>query len=233
MNLARKVTALVFSTFLFTGFSVAQTSVAAPTGTEAIDPSEPSADVTDIDGNVYRSVQIGRQVWMAENLRTTRYRNGDAIPYARRDRAWTTKTVGMRCTYEHDDALADRYGQLYNFFAVQDERGLCPSGWHVPSDAEWTALTDALGGEAFAGKKMKSTAWGGTNSSGFSALPGGYRNDLDGFFFNVGYGFWWSSSANGTDYAWFRLLYSDYGDVLRYSDYGQRAGFSVRCVRDE
>ncbi len=233
MNLARKVTALVFSTFLFSGFSVAQTSVAAPTGTEAIDPSEPSADVTDIDGNVYRSVQIGRQVWMAENLRTTRYRNGDAIPYARRDRAWTTKTVGMRCTYEHDDALADRYGQLYNFFAVQDERGLCPSGWHVPSDAEWTALTDALGGEVVAGKKMKTTAWGGTNSSGFSALPGGARtNDYGSFFYGGYYGGWWSSSAFGTYYAWYRFLASDYDDVYR-SYNSQRFGFSVRCVRDE
>jgi uncharacterized protein (TIGR02145 family) len=232
MHLARKFTAFVFSTFLFIGFSDAQTSVAARTGTGAIDPSKRRADVTDIDGNVYQTVQIGRQVWMAENLRTTRYRNGDAIPYARRDRAWTTKTVGMRCTYEHDDALADRYGQLYNFFAVQDERGLCPSGWHVPSDAEWTALTDALGGEAVAGKKMKSTAWGGSNSSGFSALPGGFRNDFYGSFSYEGFGGWWSSSAYGTSNAWSRYLDSFDDYVLRLN-YSRRYGFSVRCVRDE
>ena len=134
MHLARKVTALVFSAFLFIGFSIAQTGVAARTGAEAVDPSKRSADVKDIDGNVYNTVQIGRQVWMAENLRTTRYRNGEDIPYARTDEAWTIEEVGMRCAYEHDDALADRYGQLYNFYAVRDERGLCPSGWHVPSD---------------------------------------------------------------------------------------------------
>ena len=247
MNLARKVTALVFSAFRFLGFSSAtpgmKPNAESSVSVEAVDRPEPSADVTDIDGNVYKTVQIGRQVWMAENLRTTRYRNGDAIPYARTDDAWTTESVGMRCAYEHDDSLADRYGQLYNFYAVQDERGLCPLGWHVPSDEEWNELEGALGlssvdakrpgGRGIHGAAMKSEAWDGTNSSGFSALPGGARSSFDGYFSGGGYyGYWWSSSANGTSDAWNRYLNSDVDDVGRYC-YDRRGGFSVRCVRDE
>ncbi len=259
MNLARKAIALVFSAFRFLGFSSAtpgmKPSAEPSTVAEAVDPAKPSvganavdrpkpsADVTDIDGNVYKTVQIGRQVWMAENLRTTRYRNGEDIPYARTDGAWTTEKVGMRCAYEHDDALADRYGQLYNFYAVQDERGLCPSGWHVPSDEEWNELEGALGlssvdakqtgGRGIHGAAMKSEAWDGTNSSGFSALPAGSRYYYYGYFSSVGnYGYWWSSSADGTDYAWYRYLTSGNDDVNRnYND--QRNGFAVRCVRDE
>ena len=247
MHLARKVTTLVFSAFRFLGFSNAtpgmKPSAEPSVGANAVDRPKPSADVTDIDGNVYKTVQIGRQVWMAENLRTTRYRNGEDIPYARTDGAWTTEIVGMRCAYEHDDALADRYGQLYNFYAVQDERGLCPSGWHVPSDEEWNELEGALGlssvdakqrgDRGIHGAAMKSEAWDGTNSSGFSALPGGLRFDNLGFFNNGGsLGNWWSSSAGGADGAWYRGLSSDVGGVHRGSSY-PRAGFSVRCVRDE
>jgi uncharacterized protein (TIGR02145 family) len=245
MHLARKVPVLVFSAFLFLGCGDSEPSAEPSAGAEAIDPSKRRADVTDIDGNVYKTVQIGRQVWMAENLRTTRYRNGEDIPYARTDEAWTTEEVGMRCAYEHDDALADQYGQLYNFYAVQDERGLCPSGWHVPSDEEWNELEGALGlssvdakqtgGRGIHGAAMKSEAWDGTNSSGFSALPGGFRSYGSGFFSNGGLdGNWWSSSADGATYAWSRGLISlglD-GDVLRDSNY-QENGFSVRCVRDE
>jgi len=246
MHLARQVTAFVFSVFRFLGFSKAtpgmKPSAEPSAGADAIDPSKRRADVTDIDGNVYKTVQIGRQVWMAENLRTTRYRNGEDIPYARASEAWTTEAVGMRCAYDHDDALADRYGQLYNFYAVQDERGLCPSGWHVPSDEEWNELEGALGlssvdakqsgARGIHGAAMKSEAWDGTNSSGFSALPGGCRVSVSFFSYEGDFGYWWSSSAYGTDYAWCRYLASGNANVSRGND-SQRDGFSVRCVRDE
>jgi uncharacterized protein (TIGR02145 family) len=123
------------------------------------------------------------------------------------------------------------YGRLYNWYAVKDARGLCPSGFHVPTDEEWKELEGTLGGTSAAGAAMKTTSWGGTNSSGFSALPGGYRNYYDGDFFNQGStGDWWSSSPNGT-LAWPRYLDSGYSFVSRkYTNTSY--GFSVRCVRD-
>jgi len=129
----------------------------------------------------------------------------------------------------------NEYGRLYNWYAVDDSRGLCPSGWHVPTDNEWTVMTDFLGGVSVAGGQMKTTyGWNnggnGTNSSGFSGLPGGNRN-LNGYFGNAGnFGLWWSSSPNGSN-AWVRYLYYDVEDVYR-DYYLPQNGFSVRCVRD-
>ncbi len=184
-------------------------------------------------GYDYKLVEIAGQCWFAENLRAVRYRNGDPIPGNLSADRWAALTSGAQAVYGEKESNLLIYGRLYNWFAVDDSRGLCPSGWHVPSDAEWTALTDALGGGKVAGKKMKSTAWDGTNSSGFSALPGGYRYYNSGVFLNVGNdGFWWSSSADGTYSAWYRSLYSGYASVYR-SNYHRRSGFSVRCVRDE
>jgi uncharacterized protein (TIGR02145 family) len=135
------------------------------------------------------------------------------------------------------------YGKLYNWYAVTDSRGLCPTGWHVPSDGEWTTLTTFLGGESVAGGAMKSTAtqptpggWyapntGATNSSGFTGLPGGYR-DSGGGFYNLGYnGYWWSSSVAGSGSAWYRILSFNVANADRYFNF-HRVGFSVRCVRD-
>jgi uncharacterized protein (TIGR02145 family) len=126
------------------------------------------------------------------------------------------------------------YGRLYNWYAVNTGK-LCPTGWHVPTDDEWSVLTDYLGGESVAGDKMKSSAsdspaWNGTNSSGFSGLPGGRRNGSGDFGSAGSSGFWWSSSPDGS-LAWYRLLLSNSDSVLR-STYNQRGGFSVRCVRD-
>ena len=178
----------------------------------------------------YSTVQIGDQCWFAENLRTTTYLNGDAIPRNLSNGDWSSTTSGAMAFYIDGPA----YGGLYNWYAVDDVRGICPSGWHVPTDGEWTVMTNFLGGEIVAGGQMKATyGWGGggngTNSSGFSGLPGGYRNDLGGFG-DAGYnGDWWSSSPSGSD-AWFRYLDVS-EDVIRY-DVSQRDGFSVRCVRD-
>jgi len=188
--------------------------------------------ISDIEGNTYNAKEIGNQIWMTENLKVKRYRNGDIIPQIQDPLQWSESTTGAWCYYENDTSK----GVLYNWHAVNDSRGLAPVGHHIPSDAEWTILTDFLGGEDAAGTKMKSTSgWeedgNGTNSSGFSGLPGGYRNLL-GSFANVGYGGgWWSSTESGTYPAWYRSLRYNSGYVDRYDD-SKRLGFSVRCLRD-
>ena len=195
------------------------------------DPCAGAERVT-FDGYDYRTVAIGNQCWFAENLRSDNYRSGAAIPGNLTDGEWKTTTAGAQAVYENDPKRLSTYGRLYNWYAVNDARGLCPSGWHVPSDEEWTELTDGLGGEEVAGKQLKTDSWGGTNASGFSAFPGGFRDYYNGYFFNLGdYGFWWSSSPSGS-YAWDRYLVSSYSYVYRGSYYGVRGGYSVRCVRD-
>ena len=203
------------------------------------------------DGYTYDLVAIGDQCWFAENLRTEHYTNGDAIPANLSDGEWSSTTSGAVSVYGEDAGCSDHspdgdacdpswslneYGRLYNWYAVDDERGLCPTGWHVPTDGEYTELTDFLGGLSIAGTQMKTTyGWdsggNGTNSSGFSGLPGGNRGTY-GFFVWAGIvGSWWSSSPSGSN-AWHR--YMDSGDVIVYRDaYYLREGLSVRCVRDE
>ena len=194
------------------------------------DPCAGTERVT-FDGYDYRTVAIGNQCWFAENLRSDNYRSGAVIPGNLTDGQWKTTTAGAQAVYENDPKRLSTYGRLYNWYAVNDARGLCPSGWHVPSDEEWTELTEALGGKAVAGEKMKTDSWGGSNSSGFSALPGGYRTASDGSFTNLGNdGTWWSSSPSGSS-AWYRSL--DSGNSVVYRNYYDvRNGFSVRCVRD-
>jgi uncharacterized protein (TIGR02145 family) len=188
------------------------------------------------DTKAYALVEIGTQCWFKENLASDSYRNGEPIPGNLSDSQWLSASSGAQAVYNNDSGGLATYGRLYNFFAVSDSRGLCPTGYHVPSDEEWTVLENHLGGSNVAGIALKSSpsdtpAWDGGNSSGFSALPGGGRNNFYGFFGNQGdYGFWWSSSPVGT-YAWYRFLYSWYSSVLRYN-VNARAGFSVRCVRD-
>jgi uncharacterized protein (TIGR02145 family) len=205
------------------------------------------ATVTDVDGNVYNTVQIGGQCWMAENLATETYGDGSAIPTGLGSGAWSSATSGAFAVYGNNPATSNKgtYGLLYNWYAVADLRSICPAGWHVPTDGEWTELTDHLGGTGVAGGPMKTTGtrsagtglWqapntGATNGSGFSALPGGARYDY-GNFSGVGYyGLWWSASESNIYDAWGRGL--DYDDtfVYRYA-YNKQFGFSVRCVRDE
>ncbi len=208
--------------------------------------------ITDIDGNFYPSIIINGQEWMQQNLAVSKYRNGDPIPTGLSNTTWQNTTSGAYAIYNNDAANNTTYGKLYNWYAVNDSRGLCPAGWHVPSDAEWTTLINyldpnAAGGDVFpniAGGKMKSTGtiengdglWyspneQATNESGFTGLPGGYSDDY-GSYSSVGYdGYWWSSTEYGSSVAWIRLLTYDYSDVYRYTD-GKRLGFSVRCVRD-
>ena len=200
--------------------------------------------MTDQEGNVYKTIVIGTQEWMAENLNTSIYRNGEAIPTNLDDAAWEFTTSGAWAYYNNDASYACPYGKLYNWYTCADARQLCPTGWHVPTDAEWTVLTDYLGGENVSGGKMKTTGtieaatglWyspnaDATNSSGFSGAPGGYRN-LNGVYFSIGYhGYWWSSSEFDAYYAWDRDLDYYNGLAYRYNNVKQ-SGFSVRCLRD-
>ncbi len=186
------------------------------------------------------SVRICGQIWMTKNLDVSTYRNGDAIPKVTDAATWAGLTSGAYCYYNNDSVTyAAVYGKLYNYYAVVDPRGLAPSGWHVPSNAEWTIL-DCLGGYTIAGGKMKEAGtshWttpntGANNSSGFAGLPGGSRNY--GTFYNIGsIGVWWSSTEYENDItsAWYRFLYYNNSDFTIGTD-DKRTGRSVRCVRD-
>ena len=195
-------------------------------------------NMTDQEGNVYKTIFIGTQEWMAENLKTTIYRNGNAIDNVTDNAQWVSLTTGAWALYNNDSQFDCPYGKLYNWYAVVDPRHVCPTGWHEPTDGEWTILTDYLG-VSVAGGKMKSTGlqyWidpnqDATNESGFSGLPGGYRS-YDGNFSTVGIGgFWWSSSESLTTTAWFRYLSYDSGSASQANG-SKEDGISVRCLRD-
>ena len=196
--------------------------------------------ITDVDGNIYHSVTIGKQVWMVENLKVTHYRNGEVIPEITDASQWKALTSGGLCWYNNDPPnFKKTYGAFYNWYAVSDSRMLSPAGWHIPTDAEWTTLTDFLGGESVAGEKMKESStiyWtapntAGDNSSGFTALPGGSRNDAGLFFYLRDYAFMWSATEQGGDSAMIRYITSNNPDVYR-TEYLKTNGFSVRCVKD-
>ena len=187
-------------------------------------------------------VVIGTQQWMKENLDVSTYRNGDIIPQVTDATKWGGLTTGAWCYYNNDSLNGAIYGKLYNWYAVNDPRGLALQGWHIPTDAEWTTLSTFLGGDAAAGGKMKTTGttrWtspnaSATNESGFTALPGGFRNDF-GTFNSVGYfGYWWSATeASNSEHAWYRALGNYNGTLDRTNLYGnKRYGFSIRCIRD-
>jgi uncharacterized protein (TIGR02145 family) len=195
--------------------------------------------VTDIDGNVYRTVRIGSQEWMAENLKTTSYRNGDAIANVSDNNSWFNLTTGAYCNYNNDENYVATYGRFYNWYAVNDGRNLAPAGWHVSTDADWAALITYLGGEAVAGGYLKeagTTHWsspntGATNESGFTALPGGYRNP-DGPSNHIGnIGFWWTATVDNTNKAW-RLTMRYFDIAVERNSYYMMGGMSVRCVKD-
>jgi uncharacterized protein (TIGR02145 family) len=191
-------------------------------------------------------VGIGTQCWFKENLRSDHYRNGDAIPGNLSNSSWQNTTSGAQAVYNNDASNLATYGRLYNWYATQDSRGLCPTGFHVPSDGEWMTLEMALGmTQAQAnewywrgtdqGTQMKSSpsdtpSWNGSNTSGFSGLPAGGRLSSGDFGLLGYYGFWWCSSPNGGD-AIRRNLNSGNSSVGRYNDF-PHYGFSVRCVRD-
>jgi uncharacterized protein (TIGR02145 family) len=217
--------------------------------------------VKDKEGNSYATIKIGEQTWMAENLRTSVYSNGDPIPTnVTENYQWETLTTGAWAHYFNDSKYETPYGKLYNWYAVADPRNVCPTGWHVPSDAEWNTLVgfldpsfnpNATGSlesgmqSEIAGGKLKSTGtnyWqspntDANNESGFSGLPGGFRPH--GPFYDLGYdGGWWSSTENTMNYgpsvfnlAWYRWVYKESADLCRASA-GKATGLSVRCIKD-
>jgi uncharacterized protein (TIGR02145 family) len=195
--------------------------------------------VTDADGNVYHTLTIGTQVWMVENLKTTRYNDGTSIPNVTDKTTWKNLTTPGYCWYNNDIANKNIYGGLYNWFTVNTGK-LCPTGWHVPTDAEWTTLITFLGGESLAGGKMKETGtihWqspnsGANNESGFTALPGGYCLFSDGdFYLKSTEGDWWSSTEQSDDYAWLRYM-NKTGTSSPRAYGNKKFGFSVRCIKD-
>lgn len=187
----------------------------------------------------FEEVTIGKQVWMTKNLTVDKFRNGDPIPQAKTIEEWNNASKQGKpvwCYYNNNTSNGAIYGKLYNWYAVQDKRGLAPKGWKIPSDAEWTVLTDYLGGDEAAGEKMKSSSgWPenrkGNNNNGFAGLPGGLIDD-GGEFYGIGINCaWWSSTKANEESAWGRLL-SDDGTLGRYEYLMQTAGFYVRCIKD-
>lgn len=195
--------------------------------------------ITDIDGNAYKTIQIGTHTWMAENLKTTKFKDGSAITSVTDAGPWINLSTPAYCWYNNDAATNKAsYGALYNWYAI-NTGNLCLTGWHVPTDAEWTRLTTYMGGETVAGGKLKETGtghWfnpntGATNETGFTALPGGYRDGYNGIFEAIeDRGIWWSS----VEYQNGAMIWS-----IRYDsstggrgDGGKQDGFSVRCVKD-
>jgi uncharacterized protein (TIGR02145 family) len=205
----------------------------------------PDKSSNPINNNIADSVKICNQVWMTKNLNVDHYRNGDSIPEVRDSTEWSNLTTGAWCYYNNDPVMGKIYGKLYNWFAVNDQRGLAPLGWHIPSDTEWVELELCLGGDNVAGVKMKEAGtshWqspntGATNSSGFSALPGGYRNGFgdrngSGICYFIGdFGYWWSSTEHFATYAWLRGLSCGYSNIFKSYDH-KESGFSVRCIKD-
>lgn len=200
--------------------------------------SSSGTSVTDIDGNVYNTITIGSQEWMQRNLNVSKYRNGDIIPQVTDPAAWASLTTGAWCYYENNSSNGTTYGKLYNWYAVNDPRGLAPAGYHIPSDGEWMTLTTFLGGEEVAGGKMKATTgWtdpnaAATNSSGFTGLPAGERNGGNGTFYFISYdAYWWSSSERFISFAWHRSLSYINGKAYRV-DNSKSSGLAVRCIKD-
>lgn len=202
------------------------------------DNSDPHT-ATDIDGNVYHTVSIGTQVWMVENLKTTRYNDGASIPLVTDSADWSNRDSHGYCWYNNDAGNKNTFGALYNWFTVNSGK-LAPTGWHMPTDAEWTTLTTYLGGEDVAGGKLKETGtthWrtpnaGAGNETGFTALPAGHR-DINGSYAVMGDdGLWWTQTEySTTGKAWYRSMNYNFTGVLRVSN-NKNNGHSVRCIKD-
>ncbi len=208
-------------------------------------PAETTGTVTDIDGQQYKTVKIGEQWWMAENLAVKHYRNGDAIPIVADSAAWKNLTTGAFCIYENQSMAEYAHGLLYNWYAVMDNRKIAPEGWHVPSSADWQTLASSLGGSPVAGGKMKETGttrWkspntGATNESAFNALPVGNRDP--GYANNYGYrnrgthANFWSCTEFYNNNLWANFCAMEFAtQELIFYQLDKRFGFSIRCVKD-
>ena len=197
-----------------------------------------SDNSTNSDDNLM-TVKIGTYQWAKTNLDVDHYRNGDIIPQVTDTTVWKNLTSGAWCYYNNDPEMGKLYGKMYNWYAVNDPRGLAPKGFHVATNDEWDDLVTSLGGEDVAGGKLKDDGtdfWSApnkdaTNSSGFKALPGGGRDTNGAFMTNKYYGGWWTSTSTGSLTAWYRSMSHITGMVYKVN-YKIRSGFSVRCVKD-
>ncbi|MCD4789737.1 MAG: hypothetical protein K8R37_07020, partial [Bacteroidales bacterium] len=221
------------------------------------DPCPGMSTVTDIDGNIYNTVQIGSQCWMKKKLKTTTYQNGTAIPNVTDTSAWSNLTTGAYAWYDNDISWKDSYGALYNWFAVDDDNGLCPTGWHIPNESDWTVLGNFIGGfgwphanelrscreydSPYGGycNTISHPRWAinnyspnhGTDDWGFSALPGGWRITDGTFGLHTTRGFFWTSSPHTSTDAWYYDFSYYIGYVIVYYT-DKQSGMSVRCIRD-
>ena len=208
----------------------------------AFNPDLTYGEISDIEGNVYKTIQIGDQTWMAQNLAVTKYNDGKEIPLIIANSEWSDTLVAD--AYSWYGNVETKYGALYNWYAVNSEK-LCPAGWRVPSDEDWTTLTNHLGGAEVAGGKLKeanleeegSIHWtipnvGASNSSGFTALPGGYRYYSGGYNTIKRHGYWWTSTSNPSNTGIIgRSLYFGYAEIDRPTNLDKRTGASVRCIK--
>jgi uncharacterized protein (TIGR02145 family) len=233
----KKLISLLLGITLF--YSCSTNTVSNGNSINIVVPGVPGLDISDIEGNLYHTATNCNQTWTTSNLNVSKYRNGDDVPQVTDATLWAGLTTGAWCYFNNDSANGTIYGKLYNWYAVTDPRGLAPTGYHIPTDTEWTTLTTCLGGIGLAGGNMKEigvTHWaipnaGATNESSFTALPGGFRY-FNAAFSNIGgYGYWWSTSENSTSGAWSRYL-NYYNNASNKFDYNKTYGFSVRCLKD-
>lgn len=214
--------------------------------------------LTDNEGNIYHWIKIGTQTWMVENLKSTKFRTGESISNVTDATIWSNATFAASCNYNNDTVNGIKYGKLYNWYAVNDSRNICPVGWHIPTEAEWVTMvnylisngynydgttTDNKLGKAMASKTdwKESTTIGAVgndmtknNSSGFNGLPSGVRN-ADGTFSDIGnFCMWWTTTiGNSSTNAWFRYIISSGAYTNSYSDGDMKRGYSVRCIKDK
>ncbi|QNA46872.1 fibrobacter succinogenes major paralogous domain-containing protein [Lacibacter sediminis] len=201
-------------------------------------PPPAPTSLTDIDGNVYPVVKIANKHWISKNLDVTHYKNGDSIPQVQDAATWANLTTGAWCYYENQTANGTTYGKLYNWYAMNDPRGIAPAGWHVPNDEEWVAMIDSLGGSGIAGGKLKATTlWnspntGATNSSGFNGLPGGARLPRGVFDYKGMWGQWWSSTPSqmSNDLGIFLQLTNESQGISGPNPFEKQYGYSIRLI---
>jgi uncharacterized protein (TIGR02145 family) len=237
--LKKKFTIWIHSIFALTVFLILTSSCKKD---NTVQPDIKHSTVTDGDGNIYGTVIIGTQVWLTENLKTTKYRNGDLIATTTPAELDINEEVAPKYqwAYEGDEDNVSIYGRLYTWYAITDTRHICPAGWHVPSDAEWLTLENYLGGYTLAGGKLKETGtthWitpndVATNETGFTALPGGWRNIGLMFVDFAKFGGWWSSTENITSEAFCKYVSYKSGAVYEESD-SKKSGIAVRCLKDK
>ena len=190
--------------------------------------------LTDADGNVYHPVTIGSQQWLVENLRTTHYNNGEAIPVVTDNSKWSNLATGAYCTYPAEVTNGKDYGNLYNWYAATDSRKIAPKGWHVATDADWQTLLNFIGAQNTGGKLKDTTHWnspntGATNATGFKGLPGGYVTSS--IIYIGAYGFWWTATeSSATDAITRSLSYNN--ALVNNINYSKKYALTVRCVKD-